>query len=122
MLVSTDGMTRGMDIGELQDHNRPTPSLSHKSQSQSQGQCQGGSADGASVQDGHAGVDVVSYDAPVYPKTLLHRMGRTARAGRAGRYFTLLRKEEVRLLRPRNPVRRPLASPARQYSTVLVTA
>ena len=27
---------------------------------------------------------VVNYDAPVYPKTYVHRAGRTARAGRAG--------------------------------------
>jgi len=32
---------------------------------------------------------VVNYDAPVYPKTYVHRAGRTARAGRAGRLFAL---------------------------------
>ena len=43
------------------------------------------------------GVDaVVSYDAPVYLKTYVHRVGRTARAGRAGQAFTLLRPQEVR--------------------------
>ncbi len=36
---------------------------------------------------------VVNYDAPVYAKTYVHRCGRTARAGRAGRAFTLLRKQ-----------------------------
>ncbi|EFN52499.1 hypothetical protein CHLNCDRAFT_138879 [Chlorella variabilis] len=44
-----------------------------------------------------AGVaNVVNYDAPVYVKTYVHRAGRTARAGRAGRVFTLLRHEDVR--------------------------
>ncbi len=36
---------------------------------------------------------VLNYDAPVYAKTYVHRCGRTARAGRAGRAFTLLRKQ-----------------------------
>lgn len=31
---------------------------------------------------------VVNYDAPVYPKTYVHRAGRTARAGRAGKQTT----------------------------------
>lgn len=44
-----------------------------------------------------AGVDaVVSFDAPVALKTYVHRVGRTARAGRAGSAFTLLRPEEAR--------------------------
>lgn len=38
---------------------------------------------------------VVNYDAPVYPKTYVHRVGRTARAGKEGKAFTMLRKEEV---------------------------
>lgn len=41
-------------------------------------------------------LNVVNYDAPVYAKTYVHRAGRTARAGRFGRVFTLLRDEEVR--------------------------
>ena len=42
------------------------------------------------------GIDVVvSYDTPVYLKTYVHRVGRTARAGRPGSAFTLLRPEEV---------------------------
>lgn len=40
--------------------------------------------------------NVVNYDVPVYAKTYVHRVGRTARAGRPGRAFTILRKEEVR--------------------------
>eukprot|EP00197_Chlamydomonas_leiostraca_P015958 CAMPEP_0202884200 /NCGR_PEP_ID=MMETSP1391-20130828/40555_1 /ASSEMBLY_ACC=CAM_ASM_000867 /TAXON_ID=1034604 /ORGANISM="Chlamydomonas leiostraca, Strain SAG 11-49" /LENGTH=378 /DNA_ID=CAMNT_0049567343 /DNA_START=12 /DNA_END=1145 /DNA_ORIENTATION=- len=40
--------------------------------------------------------NVVNYDAPVYAKTYVHRAGRTARAGRAGRVFTLLRDQDVR--------------------------
>ena len=40
---------------------------------------------------------VVNYDAPVYAKTYVHRCGRTARAGRQGRAFTLLRKQVLEL-------------------------
>ena len=39
---------------------------------------------------------VISYDAPVFLKTYVHRVGRTARAGRQGSCYTLLRREEVR--------------------------
>ena len=43
------------------------------------------------------GVEVViNYDAPVYVKTYVHRVGRTARAGRSGKVVTLLRDEDVR--------------------------
>jgi superfamily II DNA/RNA helicase len=38
---------------------------------------------------------VISYDTPVYLKTYIHRIGRTARAGRPGCAYTLLRPEEV---------------------------
>eukprot|EP00898_Chlorokybus_atmophyticus_P000921 jgi/Chlat1/182/Chrsp1S03106 len=40
--------------------------------------------------------NVVNYDVPVYAKTYVHRVGRTARAGRSGRAFTLLRRAEVK--------------------------
>ncbi|BBN06383.1 ATP-dependent RNA helicase DDX51/DBP6 [Marchantia polymorpha subsp. ruderalis] len=40
--------------------------------------------------------NVVNYDMPVYAKTYVHRVGRTARAGQPGSSYTLLRKEEVR--------------------------
>ncbi|GBF91398.1 hypothetical protein Rsub_04138 [Raphidocelis subcapitata] len=39
---------------------------------------------------------VVNYDAPVYPKVFVHRAGRTARAGRAGAVYTLLRPQDMR--------------------------
>ena len=39
--------------------------------------------------------NVINYDVPVYAKTYVHRVGRTARAGQAGRAFTLLIKKEV---------------------------
>lgn len=39
---------------------------------------------------------VVSFDAPVALKTYVHRVGRTARAGRDGSAFTLLKQEEVK--------------------------
>lgn len=38
-------------------------------------------------------VNVINYDTPVYPKTYVHRAGRTARAGRRGSAYTLLRPE-----------------------------
>lgn len=38
---------------------------------------------------------VISYDTPVYLKTYVHRVGRTARAGRAGEAYTLLQPCEV---------------------------
>ncbi|XP_047552338.1 ATP-dependent RNA helicase DDX51 [Lutra lutra] len=43
---------------------------------------------------------VVNYDAPQYLRTYVHRVGRTARAGRTGQAFTLLLKvQEKRFLR-----------------------
>jgi ATP-dependent RNA helicase DDX51/DBP6 len=39
---------------------------------------------------------VINYDAPVYAKTYVHRAGRTARAGKAGKVITLLARQEVR--------------------------
>ncbi|XP_077015636.1 ATP-dependent RNA helicase DDX51 isoform X2 [Tamandua tetradactyla] len=43
---------------------------------------------------------VVNYDAPQYLRTYVHRVGRTARAGRAGQAFTLLLKvQEHKFLR-----------------------
>ncbi|KAL6075900.1 ATP-dependent RNA helicase dbp6 [Balamuthia mandrillaris] len=39
--------------------------------------------------------NVVNYDSAPYIKTYVHRVGRTARAGRTGRTFTLLRREEI---------------------------
>ena len=38
---------------------------------------------------------VLSYEAPQYLKTHIHRIGRTARAGKAGTAVTLLEKKEV---------------------------
>lgn len=58
VLVSSDAMTRGMDVEGV--------------------------------------MNVVNYDMPSYTKTYVHRAGRTARAGRSGRCFTLLRREEVK--------------------------
>ena len=40
---------------------------------------------------------VISYDNPPYIKTYVHRVGRTARAGRAGTAISLLEKKEVRV-------------------------
>lgn len=39
---------------------------------------------------------VMNYDTPVFIKTYVHRVGRTARAGRPGSAFTLLTDDEVR--------------------------
>ena len=38
---------------------------------------------------------VISYDPPPYIKTYVHRIGRTARAGKVGSAITLLQKKEV---------------------------
>ncbi|CAI5480485.1 unnamed protein product [Closterium sp. Yama58-4] len=38
----------------------------------------------------------VSYDAPVYIKILVHQAGQTARTGRLGHCYTILRKQKVR--------------------------
>ncbi|KAK9824770.1 hypothetical protein WJX74_007298 [Apatococcus lobatus] len=40
--------------------------------------------------------NVVNYDTPVHSTTYVHRAGRTARAGRFGQVFSLLRPEEMR--------------------------
>ena len=42
---------------------------------------------------------VVSYDVPAHAKTHVHRVGRTARAGKAGWACTILREEEVRFFK-----------------------
>lgn len=41
---------------------------------------------------------VVSYDAPVDMRKYVHRVGRTARAGREGCAWTLVEEQEVALL------------------------
>ena len=38
---------------------------------------------------------VINYDTPSHAKTYVHRAGRTARAGRNGRVYSLLRGEDV---------------------------
>ena len=44
--------------------------------------------------DVHNVAAVISYDAPTHLKTYVHRVGRTARAGRAGVAYTLCRGSE----------------------------
>lgn len=39
--------------------------------------------------------NVINYDMPPFIKTYIHRAGRTARAGKNGCCFTLLRNDEV---------------------------
>eukprot|EP00887_Chlorella_sp_A99_P000347 scaffold13.g347.t1 len=55
---------------------------------------------------------VINYDAPVYVKTYVHRAGRTARAGRAGAVYTLLRHEDVKLERAELDAVRPAVAAA----------
>ena len=39
---------------------------------------------------------VINYDVPPFIKTFVHRIGRTGRAGRKGKSYTLSRKQELR--------------------------
>ena len=41
---------------------------------------------------------VVNYDLPAHPKDYIHRVGRTARAGRAGKSITLVTQYDVELI------------------------
>ena len=51
---------------------------------------------------------VVSYDVPVDFRKYVHRVGRTARAGRAGDAWTLVEEQEVRhVLMPSSTAMRP---------------
>ena len=54
--------------------------------------CSDAMARGMDIENVHY---VVSYDFPPFLKTYIHRIGRTARAGRAGTTVTLLEKKEV---------------------------
>lgn len=81
VLVASDAATRGLDVEAralrlLRCASTHTPCFTPRA------------AQGIEV--------VISYDTPVYLKTYVHRVGRTARAGRQGRAYTLLRPEEVR--------------------------
>ena len=38
---------------------------------------------------------VINYDVPIYTKTYIHRVGRTARAGNIGTAYTLVKKHEI---------------------------
>ncbi|CAG7836390.1 unnamed protein product [Allacma fusca] len=42
---------------------------------------------------------VISYDVPGYTKTYIHRIGRTARAGREGQAITLVTKDQIGIFR-----------------------
>jgi ATP-dependent RNA helicase DDX51/DBP6 len=44
---------------------------------------------------------VINYDAPTYLKTYIHRVGRTARAGKRGVAFTMLERDEMPHFRER---------------------
>lgn len=44
---------------------------------------------------------VVSYDVPIDMRKYVHRVGRTARAGREGHAWTLIEEQEVRLFHAR---------------------
>ena len=53
--------------------------------------CSDAMARGMDLEDVEA---VINYDAPSFIKTYIHRVGRTARAGREGSAFTLVTQEE----------------------------
>jgi len=57
--------------------------------------CSDAMARGMDFEHVHA---VINYDAPVYIKTYIHRVGRTARAGKSGSAYSILLGKEVRLL------------------------
>ena len=84
VLVASDAATRGLDVEARA--RAPLPPAAAVRSRHSPARTQGVDA-------------VVSYDTPVYLKTYVHRVGRTARAGRAGQAFTLLRPQEVRHFR-----------------------
>jgi len=54
--------------------------------------CSDGMARGLDIE--HV-ANVISYDPPTFVKTYVHRVGRTARAGREGNSFTILAPKEV---------------------------
>ncbi|KAI0213479.1 ATP-dependent RNA helicase DDX51 [Lamellibrachia satsuma] len=54
--------------------------------------CSDAMARGVDIENVHY---VISYDFPPFLKTYIHRIGRTARAGRAGTTVTLLEKKEI---------------------------
>lgn len=71
---------------------------------------QTGKVDGIVCSDALArGIDfpnvdvVISYDAPRHVKTYIHRIGRTARAGRPGTAITLLVPTELNAFQVRHP-------------------
>ena len=41
---------------------------------------------------------VINYDLPLNPKDYIHRVGRTARAGRAGRSLSIVTQYDVELI------------------------
>jgi len=55
--------------------------------------CSDAMARGMDIQDVRV---VINYDAPVFARTYIHRVGRTARAGQEGLAITLLRRKDVK--------------------------
>lgn len=55
--------------------------------------CSDGAARGLDLQQV---ASVINYDVPVHAKTYIHRVGRTARAGQAGRAYSILEEKEAR--------------------------
>lgn len=60
---------------------------------------------------------VVSYDAPVDMRKYVHRVGRTARAGRTGDAWTLVEEQEVRVLAAILSFSLPFISPSHRLCT-----
>ncbi len=84
VLVGSDLIARGMDVG--------APRFGSSSAAAAAGEGGSGGSGG-----GGSGVEnVISYDVPVEMRKYVHRVGRTARAGKEGSAWSLVEGQEVR--------------------------
>ncbi len=76
LLITTDALSRGVDFSTNIRNNAPL-------------------VDNETLDIGGAQA-IINYDAPLYVKTYVHRVGRTARAHREGSAYTILSRQECR--------------------------